>query len=156
MDKDHNIRSFAWKVLRQAKLVVGATTYIGDTALTAPSFFDSVVRGDLIAWWGSKSLGPRVIDWTSLSYEDQAIILPTLQSTNNWIVLALAGKSKQVTTVTPLPVEGSVIAMTTKRKAFRKRQWWLTGDDELAAYDRKVELWISSKHNIPKKSTRRP
>ena len=26
----------------------------------------------------------------------------------------------------------------------------LTGNDELAAYDRKVEIWISSKHNIPK------
>jgi len=33
MDKDPNCRSFAWKVLRQAKLVVGATTYIGDMAL---------------------------------------------------------------------------------------------------------------------------
>ena len=43
MDKD----PFAWRVLRQAKLAVGATTYIGDTALAAPSFFDDVVRGDL-------------------------------------------------------------------------------------------------------------
>jgi len=32
----------------------------------------------------------------------------------------------------------------------KKRQWWLTGDDELAAYDRKVEVWISSRHGIPK------
>jgi len=47
-------------------------------------------------------------------------------------------------------VNGSVIAMTRKGKSFRKRQWWLTGDDELAAYDRKVEVWISSRHSIPK------
>jgi len=47
MDKDPNCMSFAWRVLRQAKLAVGATTYIGDTALAAPSFFDDVVRGDL-------------------------------------------------------------------------------------------------------------
>ena len=47
MDKDPNCRLFARKVLRQAKLAVGATTYIGDTALTVPSFFDNVVRGDL-------------------------------------------------------------------------------------------------------------
>jgi len=65
-------------------------------------------------------------------------------------VLALAGKSKIGTT--PLPVDGSVIALTTKEKAFRKRQWWLSEDDELAAYDGKVEAWISSRHNIPKKS----
>jgi len=25
----------------------------------------------------------------------------------------------------------------------------LTGEDELAAYDRKVEVWISSRHSIP-------
>ena len=40
MDKDPNCRSFAWKVLWQAKLAVGATTYIRDTALTAPPFFE--------------------------------------------------------------------------------------------------------------------
>ena len=112
MDKDPNCRSFAWKILLQAKLAVGATTYIGDTALTAPPIFDNVVRGDLTTWV-SKSLGPRVIHWTSLSCEDQATILP-------------------------------------KSKAFRKRQWWFTGNDELAAYDRKVEIWISRKHKIPK------
>jgi len=48
MDKDPKpeCSSFAWKILLQAKLVVGATTYIGDTALTAPPFFDNVVRGN--------------------------------------------------------------------------------------------------------------
>ena len=46
-------------------------------------------------------------------------------------------------------MNGSVITMTTKGKSFRKRQWWLTGEDELAAYDRKVEVWISSRHSIP-------
>jgi len=106
----------------------------------------SLVRGDSTTW-GSKSLGPRDINWTSLRGEDQATILPLLQSTSNWIVLAL-GKSK-VGTI-PLPIEDFVTAMITKGKAFRKWQWWLTGNDELAAYDRKVEVWISSKHNIPK------
>ena len=148
MDKDPNCRSFAWKVLLQAKLEVGATTYIGNTALSAPPFFDNVVRGNSITW-GLETSGPRVINWTGLSCEDQAIILPTLQSTNNWIVLALAGKPKRGTI--PLPVDGSTIAMTTKGNSVRKMEWWLTGNDELAAYDRKVEVWISSRHSIPKK-----
>ena len=148
MDKDPNCMSFAWRVLWQAKLAVGATTYVGNTALTAPSFFDYVVRGDL-STWVSKSLGPRVINWTGLSCEDQAAILPTLQSSNNWILLALAGKSKLGTI--PLPVDGIVTAMATKGKAFRTRQWWLTEDDELAAYDRKVKVWISSKHTASPK-----
>jgi len=130
----------------KAKLAVGATTYVGDTALTAPPFFDNVVRGNLTIW-GFETLGPRVIDWTGLSCEDQAIILPTLQTTNDWIVLALAGRPRRG--AVPLSVNGSVIAMTIKGKFFRKRQWWLTGEDELAAYDRKVEVWISSRHSIP-------
>jgi len=49
-----------------------------------------------------------------------------------------------------LSVNGSVIAMITKDKSCRKRQWWLTREDELAAYDRKVEMWISSRHSIHK------
>jgi len=113
---------------------VGATTYIGDTALTAPFFFDNVVRGNATTW-GYETLGPQVINWTGLSCEDQAIVLPTLQSTNSSMVLAFAGKPKRGTI--PLPVNGSVTAMTTKGKSFRKRQWCLTGDDELAAYERK-------------------
>jgi len=57
MDKDPSCRLFAWRVLWQAKLAVGAKTYIGDTVLTAPPFFDNVVRRNLTIW-GSKSLGP--------------------------------------------------------------------------------------------------
>jgi len=48
MDKDDKCRSFSWKVLRHAKLAIGATAYVGDTALTAPPFFDNAVRGDMI------------------------------------------------------------------------------------------------------------
>jgi len=66
MDKDPRCRSFSWKVLRQAKLAVGATIYIGDTALTAPSFFDNAVRGDSIMW-GAKVPGLHVINWAGLS-----------------------------------------------------------------------------------------
>jgi len=47
MEKDPSRRSFAWKVFWQAKLAVSAMTYIGDTALTAPPFFENVVAEDL-------------------------------------------------------------------------------------------------------------
>jgi len=119
MDKDTNCRLFAWKVLQKAKLALGATTNIGDTALTAPPFFDNVFRGNSTIW-GFETLGSRVINWTGLSCEDQAIILPTLQTTNDWIVLALAGRPRRG--AIPLSVDDSVIAMTTKGKSFRNRQ----------------------------------
>jgi len=88
MDEEPKCRSFSWKVLQEAKLAVGATTCIGDTVLTAPHFFENVVRGDLTTW------EPGVINGTGPSCEDQAAILPTLRKFNNWIVLALAGNTK--------------------------------------------------------------
>jgi len=42
--------------------------------------------------------------------------------------------------------------MTTRGKAFRKRRWWQSGDDELAEYDKKVEVWVSNNNNIPEDS----
>ena len=39
----------------------GATTYIGDTALTAPPFFDNAIRVGTILW-GARASGTRVID----------------------------------------------------------------------------------------------
>jgi len=70
MDKGPDCRSFAWKILRLAKWAVGADTYIGDTALTAPPFFDNASRGDSILW-GARIEGPRVINWTGLNGADQ-------------------------------------------------------------------------------------
>jgi len=57
MDKDPNCRSFAWKVLQQANLAVGTSTNIGDMVLTAPPFFDKVVRGNSTTW-GFDTLEP--------------------------------------------------------------------------------------------------
>ena len=133
MDKDTNCRSFSWQVLRQAKLAVGATTYVRKGATTY--VFKNVVRGNSTIW-GFETQGPRVMNWTDLSREDQTIILPTLQTANNWIVLALAGRPRLG--AIPLSVNGSVTAMTTIGKSFRKRQWWQTGHDELA---RTTERW---------------
>jgi len=82
MDKDPNCRLFSQKVLRQARLAVGATTYIGDTKFTAPPFFENVVRGDSTTW-GSRFPGPGVINWTVLSLWDQVAILLPLRNTNN-------------------------------------------------------------------------
>lgn len=98
-------------------MAVGATTYIGDTALTAPPFFDNAVRvGTILS--GARASGPRVINWTGLSRKDQAAILPTLLNTNNWILLTLAGKTEPGTA--PLLIQGLTKKITTKGKAFRK------------------------------------
>ena len=55
----------------------------------------------------------------------------------------MAGKTNPE--ITPLLLEGSVKAMTTNGMAFQKRKWWQSMDDELAEYDKNVEVWISNK-----------
>ena len=113
MNKDPNCRSFSWKLLRQAKVAVGAATYIGDTALTAPPFFDNAVRGGMILW-GVRASGQQVIDWTGLSRDDQAATLPTLLNSNNWILLVLAGKTEPETS--PLLIESSTKVLPQKER----------------------------------------
>jgi len=147
MDNNHNGRSFPWKILRLARRAVKADSYVGDTALTAPPFLDNASRGDTLLW-GKKTAGPQVINWTGLSNADRKALCPKLRDTNNWILLSLAGKESPSSNKAFL--EHSTKAMTTNGKSFRKRKWWLLGDDELAKYDRRAEVWVSRRHNIPK------
>jgi len=65
LDKDKDYRSLSWQFLRQAQEVFGATTYCGDTALTAPPFFHNAYRGAACTW-GAKRGGPLVVNWTDL------------------------------------------------------------------------------------------
>ena len=97
MDKDPGCRSFSWKVLRQATLAVGATSYIRNTALTAPPFFDNAIRGGTILW-GARALGPRVLKWTGFSRETR---LPLSQhfstaTTGSFLFLRVRRNQKQV------------------------------------------------------------
>jgi len=98
---------------------VGAATYIGDTALMAPPFFDNAVRGGMILC-GVRASGQYVIDWTGLSRDDQAATVLTLLISINWILHALAGNTEPETT--SLHIVGSTKIMTSKEKAFRKRK----------------------------------
>jgi len=140
MDKDLKCRVFSWKVLRQAGLAMGATTYIRDTALTVTPFFDNAIRGGTILW-GAMASGLRVIRWTGLSPEDQADTLLTLLNTKNWISFDLAGKTEPETTL--FLIEGSIRITTTKGKAFRKMKWWQSGDDDDVAR----EFWSGEAAN---------
>jgi len=62
MHKDAKGRSFSWKVLRQTKLAVDATTYVEYITFLAPPFCEKDVRGDTgPGLWGARALGPRVV-----------------------------------------------------------------------------------------------
>ena len=49
-------------------------------------------------------------------------------------------------------LQHTVIHCNTLPHTFRKRKWWTSGDNELAEYDSKVDVWVSDKHNISQES----
>ena len=70
------------------KSVFHATQYQGDTALTIPPFFKNARRG-AERIWGEKIVSPQpmVINWPSLTEEEKKELVPTLSTTDNWILL---------------------------------------------------------------------
>ena len=65
---------------------------------------------------------------------------PQLASTSGWILLALHTDAK-----TPQihPVPGAKQLLITSGKAYRKKSWWKSGDDHLAAYEKDLVVWVS-------------
>jgi len=92
-DKDKQHRSFSWKLLRTLKRVFRATQYQGDTALTNPPFFKNARRG-AERIWGEETV--MVINWPGLTEEEKLELIPTLSTTDNWILLTcpLGAKNK--------------------------------------------------------------
>jgi len=81
LDEDKGYRSFSWQFLRQAQKVFGEKVYRGNTALTAPPFFDSVFKGASHTW-GTNKDGPQIVNWTSLKEEDRVRLKPQLAFTS--------------------------------------------------------------------------
>ena len=142
MDAAKGYRSFSWQFLRQAQEIFDAKTYCGDTALTAPPFFDNAQRGETCIW-GTKEEGPRVVNWTGLGEEDRATLRPQLESTSGWIILALSTGTKQIP-----PVQGAKQLLIAAGKTYRQKGWWTSGQDKLVAYDKEVVVWISGKDSV--------
>ena len=97
LDKDKKHRSFSWKLLRIVKSVFHATKYQGDTAITIPPFFQNAGRGTERIWGEvHSSPQPTVINWPGLNDKGKTELLPTLSSTDNWILLTypLGAKNK--------------------------------------------------------------
>ena len=88
LDKDKKHRSFVWKISRTVKKVLQATKYQGDTALTISPFFKNAGRGDERIW-GEEMLTPQptVINWSDLDDKEKLDLIPTLATTDNWILL---------------------------------------------------------------------
>jgi len=88
LDKDYKHRSFSWKLLRTLKSVFHNTKYQGDTAITIPPFFQNAGRGTERIWGEvTASPQPMVINWPGLNDKEKTELIPTLSTTDNWILL---------------------------------------------------------------------
>ena len=84
LDKEKKHRSFPWKLLRTVK----ATKYQGDKALIIPHFFKNAGRGKERIWGEDIATPqPMVINWPGLNDKERSELIPTLSTTDNWILL---------------------------------------------------------------------
>jgi hypothetical protein len=143
LDKDKQHRSFSWKLLRTLKGVFHATQYQGDTALTIPPFFKNARRG-AERIWGEEIVSPQpmVIKLPGLTEEAKTELIPTLSTTDNWILLTHSLEAKNESQP---PLKESQRIARADSKCSQHKGWWREGKDELATHSMTTEVWISTR-----------
>jgi len=86
-----------------------------------------------------------VINWPGLNDKEKAEMIPTLSTTDNWILLThpqgASNKSQP-------PFGESQRIARADGKCSRHKGWWREGKDELATHSMTTEVWISTRGQI--------
>jgi len=87
-----------------------------------------------------------VINWPGLNKKEKAELIPTLSTTENWILLThpLGTKNKSQP-----PFKESQRVARADGKCSRHKGWWREGKDELASHSMTTEVWINTRGQIP-------
>jgi len=86
-------RSPTWAVLRALQQINSATRIEGEAAMSAPPFFQSAGRGDLLFWVEKE--GPTVVIWESLSEQEKENWLEEASTMHNWVVWCKSKKGSE-------------------------------------------------------------
>jgi len=105
-----------------------------------PSFFLNARRGAKVTW-GSIDDRLIMVNWSGLNDLERTNIVPTLMTTNNWILLTHPLGS--VKSITPPFSDGARRILHIKGNASREKRWWKKGTDKLASHGLDTEVWIS-------------
>jgi len=124
--------------------VFQATKYQGDTALIIPPFFKNAGRGKERIW-GEEIATPTVINWPGLNDKEKLELIPTLSTTDNWILLT---HPQGVSNKTQPPFRELQTVARADGKCSRHKGWWREGKNELATHSMTTEVWISTKGKI--------
>jgi len=91
--EDAGYRSPTWAVVRVLQQINRATRIEGEAAMSAPPFFQSAGRRDLL-FWGEKE-GPTVVIWESLSEQEKASWLEEASTMHDWFVCRRSKKGAE-------------------------------------------------------------
>ena len=83
-----------------------------------------------------------VIKWPGLNDKEKAELIPTLSTTDNWILLTYPQGASNKTQ--PSFRELQMVARA-DGKCSRRKEWWREGKDKLATHSMTIEVWISTR-----------
>jgi len=82
-----------WSILRALQKINKAKRLEGEAVMSAPPFFQSAGRGDLM-FWGEDD-GPTVIVWESLSESEQEQWSETMSKSKDWVIWCKSRKKDE-------------------------------------------------------------
>jgi len=86
-------RSPTWAVLRALQQINSATRIEGEEAMSAPLFFESAGRRDLLFW--RRKEGPTVVMWESLAKKEKESWLEKAITMHDWVVWCKSKKGAE-------------------------------------------------------------
>jgi len=135
--------------------------------MSAPPFFQSAGRGDLLFWGGKE--GPTVIIWESLSEQEKKSWLEEASTMHDWVVWCKSKKGAEK--IRSFELSGKEIFFNydetksqekknekngSKKKAHREqsvryRSWWKQGNIERAVTEDHASCWVQKDLSVTTK-----
>ena len=145
-----------WRLQRALRDLLNATYLQGESAVTAPPFFDGAGRG-VSPFWGTTK-GPTVILWDSLDEEGRTKSETIIRERRDWVVWARTRQDKNDKTTRAFEKRSRVLFVGSVReqnqndegegasgegagKPTRKKGWWRRGDITTRDAVRGMSCW---------------
>ena len=151
-------RSPTWQVLKALKAIRSAKQFCGETAVTAPPFFEAACAGDQI-FWGNEQ-GPVVVLWDSLDDAAKTACEKRFEQSEDWVVWSRERQPKDSAGVRPFErfgrqIFGGKAKLTSapspdknsehdasKGRAIRCKGWWKTGALDTCNNPHNMACWV--------------
>jgi len=158
-----------WRLQRALRGLLNGTCLLGESAVTAPPFFDGASRGASPFWGTAK--GPTVILWDSLDEEGRKRSETIIRERRDWVVWARTRQEKNDKTIRGFEQRSKVVFVGSARernqngqgdatsgegagKPTRKKGWWRRGDITTKDAVRSMSCWTHEEAEIRDEAVR--